>query len=332
MSARVTIAEAATAKAVRGALATRPLHAVDGLLLVDKPAGVTSHDVVARVRRALRTKRVGHAGTLDPFATGLVVCAIGRATRLLQFVHGEPKVYQTRIAFGVGTDTDDSTGTPNAHGPAPRWERLQEALAALTGDVLQLPPAYSAKHVDGERAYAKARRGEEVALKAVMVRVSSWEVSARGDLWLDATIACGGGTYIRALARDLGTALGTVAHCESLRRVSSGALHVDNAVTFDALVPDASIALINPLVAMTALQTVVVDDVAIAALRMGKQIDAFGEGAQAVFTDAQGEVIGVGERVGVPAQPPLEPPDAQRPGMGNGRWQPRVILPAEVAK
>lgn len=327
----MTITEAANASATRVVLASRPLFVVHGLLLVDKPAGVTSHDVVARVRRTLRTRRVGHAGTLDPFATGLLVCAIGRATRLLQFVHGEPKVYQTRIAFGAGTDTDDATGTVNAQGPAPQWERLNDALSALTGDVVQIPPAYSAKHVDGERAYAKARRGEEVALKAVTVCVSSWEVSGRGDMWLDATVICGGGTYIRALARDLGTALGTVAHCASLRRVSSGALHVRDAVAFDVLEPDAPITLLNPHVAMTALQTVVVDEVAIAALRMGKQIDAFGEGAQAVFADAQGEVIGVGERVGAPALTPLEPLTAERPDSSRGRWQPRVMLPAEGA-
>ncbi len=327
---------------------------MDGLLLVDKPAGVTSHDVVARARRALRTKRVGHAGTLDPFATGLLVCAIGRATRLLQFVHGEPKVYHTRIVFGVGTNTDDATGTPNAEGAAPAWERLDAAVAALTGDLLQVPPAYSAKHIDGERAYAKARRGEDVVLAPVTVRVFSWETSARGDLWLDATIACGGGTYIRALARDLGRALGTVAHCASLRRISSGTLQVQNAIAFNALIPDADIGLINPHVAMTALQTVLVNDAAIAALRMGRQIDASGSGAQAVFVDRDGAVIGVGARVPKPADaPPVErqhadPPPAERQHAASppaetshnreaarahsgadSRWQPRVILPAD---
>ncbi len=323
----MTIAEASTAESVAGALAITPARTVHGLLLVDKPAGVTSHDVVARVRRALRTKRVGHAGTLDPFATGLLVCAIGRATRLLQFVHGEPKIYHTRIVFGVGTDTDDATGTPNAHGPAPAWERLDAALAGLTGEVVQIPPSYSAKHVDGERAYAKARRGEEVALKPVSLSVFSWNVSARGEMSLEATIACGGGTYIRALARDLGRALGTVAHCQSLRRIASGALHVRDAEAFDALLPDAPVTLINPHVAMTALQTVVVDSAAIAALRMGRQIEASGrgpeadsverastdsfEGQQAVFVNSEGEVIGVGERASA------------------DRWQPRVILPAE---
>ncbi len=286
----------------------RSLH---GLLLVDKPAGITSHDVVGRVRRALRTKRVGHAGTLDPFATGLLLCAVGQSTRLLQYVNGEPKLYRTRIVFGTATDSDDATGAVIAQGPPPDWDRLESALHALTGEIEQVPPDYSAKHVDGERAYAKARRGERMALAPVTVRVMRWDVTAHGDDWLEADITCGGGTYIRALARDLGAALGTVAHCAVLRRLASGPLHVDDATAFETLVPGAHITLMNPHVAMNTLATEVVREDGRAALRVGRQIPATVPGAQAVLVNGDGEVIGVATRVSAADQ---------------DRWQPRVVL------
>ncbi len=285
---------------------------LDGLLLVDKPAGVTSHDVVARVRRSQRTRRVGHAGTLDPFATGLLVCAVGQATRLLPYVLGEPKVYRTRIAFGRATDTDDSTGTEIAQGPAPQWSRLTDALASLTGPLQQVPPAYSAKHVDGERAYAKARRGEAVSLPPVAITVHAWEELARGADWLDAEIRCSGGTYIRALARDLGQALGTVAHCASLRRVASGPLLVEHARSFDALAPGAMVPLTSALVAMPHLpvQRLAPDDVS--NVRLGRTIEASIDGASAVLVrEDTGHIVAIAER-----------------GLRHdtGVWQPRVVL------
>lgn len=286
---------------------------VDGLLLVDKPAGVTSHDVVARVRRAQRTRRVGHAGTLDPFATGLLVCAVGQATRLLAHLLGEPKVYRTRIAFGRATDTDDATGTEVANGPPPAWSRLAEALASLTGPLQQVPPAFSAKHVDGERAYAKARRGEAVTLPPVAITVHAWEELARGDDWLEAEVRCSGGTYIRALARDLATALGTVGHCASLRRLASGPLRVEEAVAFDALAPGAGLPLTSALHAMPHLpvQRLAPDEVR--NVRLGRMIEASVEGLTAVLVrDDTGHVVAVAERAGR--------------GDGAAMWQPRVVL------
>lgn len=288
----------------------------DGLLLVDKPAGITSHDVVARVRRTLRTKRVGHAGTLDPFATGLLVCAVGQATRLLPYVYGEPKRYRTRIVFGVATDTDDVTGTPTATGPAPEWSRLAEALASVTGDLQQRPPAYSAKHVDGERAYAKARRGETVVLPPVPVHVAAWHEVSHGDLWLEAEIECSGGTYIRALARDLGEALGTVAHCVSLRRVQSGPLHVRDAVSMDALRPGEGHPVSSPVPALVGLTVVSIRDEERVALRLGRQVEARESGERAVLVDATGAVIAIAER---------------QPTAAGDRWQPRVVLPGAEA-
>ncbi len=284
----------------------------DGLLLVDKPAGMTSHDVVARVRRTLRTKRVGHAGTLDPFATGLLVCAVGQATRLLPYVHGEPKRYRTRIVFGVATDTDDLTGTPVDSGPLPDWGRLPAALASLTGELMQRPPAFSAKHVDGERAYAKARRGETVVLAPVPVRIAAWHDVSTGPDWLEAEIECGGGTDIRSLARDLGLALGTVAHCATLRRVQSGPLHVRDAVSMEALRPGEGHPLSSPLPALVGLSVQPIDAQAVAELRLGRQVAATVDGSRAVLVDGQHAVIAIAERAGSPE---------------GDRWQPRVVLP-----
>jgi len=284
----------------------------DGLLLVDKPAGVTSHDVVARVRRSQRTKRVGHAGTLDPFATGLLVCAVGQATRLLPYVLGEPKVYRSRILFGRATDTDDGTGVDVAQGPLPEWSRLAAGIASLTGPLQQVPPAYSAKHVDGERAYTKARRGESVTLPPVGITVFAWQELARGEDWLDAEIRCSGGTYIRALARDLGQALGTVAHCATLRRVASGPLQVAHALSFDALVPGAMLPLTSALGAMPHLPVQALSPDEVRNVRLGRMITASIEGATAVLVrDDTRHVVAIAER---------------RARQGVDAWQPRVVL------
>jgi tRNA pseudouridine55 synthase len=207
---------------------------VTGLALVDKPAGMTSHDVVAVVRRATGAKRAGHGGTLDPFATGLLVVLLGRATRLIPHMHGEPKVYDAVIRFGEETDTDDATGVVVRRADLPDDSAIARGVAQLTGDIEQMPPAYSAKSVDGVRAYAAARRGAPLDLSPVRVVVHSWELGARADTDLTARITCGGGTYIRALARDLGRASGSAAHLVALRRVRSGAFSVDDAHSLDA--------------------------------------------------------------------------------------------------
>jgi tRNA pseudouridine55 synthase len=289
----------------------------DGLLLVDKPAGVTSHDIVARVRRAQGTRRVGHAGTLDPFATGLLVCAVGHATRLLPYLEGEPKVYRARVAFGTATTTDDATGAVTAVGPAPDWSHWSAAVGALTGPLAQVPPAYSAKHVDGERAYARARRGETLALPPVPVTVHEWMLHDRGDDWADVTIRCSGGTYVRALARDLGVALGTVAHCATLRRLASGPLHVAQAVAGDALVPGARQPLCSPLEAMPHLPVLPVDPDTEAALRQGRAVPADQDEARVVLVAGPARrIVGIAERL-------------ERGG--RVWWQPRVVLPAPEA-
>ena len=215
---------------------------MNGALLIDKPAGVTSHDIVAIVRRALKeggasrpsTSRpaVGHTGTLDPFATGLLVVLTGKATRLARFLDGMPKVYRATVRFGASSDTDDATGTLSEL-RAPSSEltvgQVGAALAAFVGTQQQLPPAYSAKKIDGQRAYARARKGEEVVLKSVEVTIHSAELI--GYAWPDAEIrvSVSTGTYIRALARDLGMQLGVPAHCAALRREAIGTFQVRDA-------------------------------------------------------------------------------------------------------
>jgi len=207
----------------------------EGLLLVDKPAGLTSHDLVDVCRRAYGERSVGHLGTLDPFATGLLLLLFGRATRLATFISAEPKVYEATIRFGTETDTDDLTGIPVRTAPLPRPVDIEEAIIALTGDLDQVPPAFSAKHVSGGRAYAAARRGQPAALTAVRVRVDRWDVRAIREDSADLTVTCSTGTYVRALARDLGRHAGSGAHLTALRRTRIGAFRVEQAHTLETI-------------------------------------------------------------------------------------------------
>ncbi|MEP6833181.1 MAG: tRNA pseudouridine(55) synthase TruB [Gemmatimonas sp.] len=286
---------------------------MDGMLLVDKPAGVSSHDVVARVRRAAHTKRVGHAGTLDPFATGLLVLAVGHATRLLPYLDAEPKVYSARFRFGFETDSDDTTGLRTAEAPLPDWSTLEHAIASLTGAIQQIPPAFSAKHVNGERAYKKARRGETVELKPVSIVVHDWHVVSRSSDTLDVVITCKGGTYVRALARDLGRALNSAAHCESLRREQSGRCTVAGAVAYPLLergsIANGHVALGSPLSALQEMAHVQIDAACEADIRLGRSVAASVDGARAVLLNHDHVIIGIANRTEA------------------NRWQPKVVLP-----
>jgi tRNA pseudouridine55 synthase len=209
--------------------------APEGLLLVDKPAGMTSHDVVMLVRRVYGERSIGHLGTLDPFATGLLLLLIGRVTRLANFIVTEPKVYDATIRFGSETDTDDCTGSVVRSAEPPSWNAVDTAIPALTGRIRQTPPDYSAKSVDGVRAYDAARKGVALELAPVEVEVLDWKIHRRDDSSMDVSITCGTGTYIRALARDLGRLTGSAAHLTSLRRVRSGDFRLVDAVTIDQL-------------------------------------------------------------------------------------------------
>jgi tRNA pseudouridine55 synthase len=224
--------EVATNKEASATSSARP---AEGLLLVDKPAGVTSHDMVLAARRAYGERSIGHLGTLDPFATGLLLMLIGRSTRLANFIVTEPKVYEATIRFGTETNTDDSTGAVVRSATPPETSAIQAAIESLTGDLMQVPPAFSAKSVDGERAYDSARRGEPVVLPPVAVRVHRWDVHEVEGGFLRATITCGTGTYVRALARDLGRETGSAAHLESLRRTRCGEFDVRDAASLQDL-------------------------------------------------------------------------------------------------
>jgi tRNA pseudouridine55 synthase len=209
----------------------------DGLLLIDKPSGPTSHDVVAAARRRLGTRRIGHTGTLDPLASGLLLLAIGRATRLIRFLPDRPKAYSGTFRLGVRTDSDDIAGKElEVHrGPLPEIERVLSVAAELTGEIIQVPPRVSAKKVGGKRAYALARAGREVDIPGALVRVYRFEVSpiAEGGAaeWRF-EVDVSPGTYVRALARDLGARLGCGATLTSLRRTSIGPFRLEDAMEF----------------------------------------------------------------------------------------------------
>ncbi|MEA2662972.1 MAG: tRNA pseudouridine55 synthase [Chloroflexota bacterium] len=215
----------------------------NGVLPIDKPLGWTSFDVVAVARGALGAKRVGHGGTLDPLATGVLPLLVGSATKFADRLHTAPKVYAALVTFGTETTTDDREGatTRTADVPELTLEALDGALEAFRGEIAQVPPAFAAVKVNGRRAYARARGGETVELNARTVTierlaVASWEPPA-----LRLLVVCSTGTYIRSLARDLGRATGSAAHLGGLRRLAVGALALDDAITVEALrgTPDA---------------------------------------------------------------------------------------------
>ena len=225
---------------------------MDGILIIDKPVGWTSHDVVARVRRILRERRVGHTGTLDPFATGVLVVMVGRATRLAQFLAGAEKEYEATVRFGYATDTGDLTGTPRlAEGeaikPCAAWsdEEIEAALKPLRGEIEQLPPMYSAKKVGGRKLYELARQGVEVERRAVRVVVRELEALAEdgallswqedGTCDLRVRVVCAAGTYVRTLAESIGENLNIGAHLTALRRTRAGSFQLADAVSLERL-------------------------------------------------------------------------------------------------
>ena len=224
---------------------------MDGVLVIDKPAGVTSHDVVARSRHILHERRIGHTGTLDPFATGVLVILLGKATRIAQFLSGVDKEYEAIIRLGYSTDTGDRTGNPIS-GPEDAKKRLEwseheieEALKSLRGYIDQIPPMYSAKKVEGKKLYELARRGENVERQPIRVCIHEFEaIRPDGQLIKDnldgtfdfhARVSCSSGTYVRTLAEDFGKRLDIGAHLAELRRTRVGDLGIDQAITLDQL-------------------------------------------------------------------------------------------------
>ena len=270
---------------------------------MDKPAGVTSHDVVARLRRVLDTRAVGHTGTLDPFATGLLVALVGRATRLARFVEGQAKTYRATLRFGVQTDTDDLTGAPIGGSVPAQWPSeagVRVALEEMVGTQWQRPSTYSAKHVDGQRSHRLARRGVEVTLEPVEVTVHALELLAWRAPDAEFRVTVSAGTYVRALARDVGEKLGMGAHLVALRRESIGTLSVHDALPLDTI--DAA-ALKPPLAVLGHMPRVELDDAARAHVAHGRAIPR-PEGVEGTVALVQGsELVAVAEVVEERLQP-----------------------------
>jgi tRNA pseudouridine55 synthase len=273
-----------------------------GFILVDKDRGWTSHDVVAKVRSLVGTKKVGHAGTLDPMATGLLVVAFGRATRLLRFVQEAPKTYVATARFGVATDSLDADGAVLTREPMPvDADEVTAVMGRFTGEILQIPPMVSARKIEGRRLYELAREGKEVERDARPVtvydlRLTDFAPSDYPEVSFEVT--CSTGTYVRSLADDIARALGGRAHLSALRRTAIGSLHVDHASRIADLERDGwSSAVLTAAAGLTDLPAVVLDDDLAAAVRhgvavAGRRLGTDDEGPVR-FLDADGSLLAV---------------------------------------
>jgi tRNA pseudouridine55 synthase len=282
---------------------------LDGVIVIDKPEGWTSHDVVSKVRHIAQTKKVGHLGTLDPIATGVLPLVIERATRLAQFYTHSDKIYEGVVRFGWSTASYDRAGEPTSEKVDVRLDaaQLEAALESFRGEIIQRPPAVSAKKVDGRRAYELARHNVEVVLSPVRIHV--YELTLLEVSGSDARLRvhCSGGTYVRSIAHDLGQSLGTGAHLAELRRLASGEFEIDQALTLEQL---AALAAEDRLVdafvpaekLLPAFPSVFVDDVTAAQVRHGRNFPAspFRTGPPAKYVKAvtrSGSLLAIGEAV-----------------------------------
>jgi len=293
------------------------MEALHGLLVIDKPAGITSHDVVSAVRRLLHIQRVGHGGTLDPMATGVLVVLIGAATRLSQFVVGHDKRYEAVIRLGISTTTYDAEGEVTGRRAVAVDEgEIHHALSHFEGEIAQVPPMYAAIKVDGRKLYDLARKGQEIAREPRPVTIHALHVVqwAPPDLHIDVT--CSAGTYIRSLAHDLGESLGCGAHLSRLRRTRSGPFSIDLSCSLDHLREHAerrtlSEVILPPAAALQGMALVRLDPEQERDMRHGKQLALQTPEAASFLQarDAQDGLIGVLARA-----------------EGN-TWQPRIVLP-----
>lgn len=276
-----------------------------GILVLDKPSGWTSHDVVAKTRGITHQRRIGHTGTLDPMATGVLVLCLGQATRLVEYMTRHDKRYEGEITLGVTTDTDDAEGDELSRSPAPPLteQDLRRLEAAFTGALLQRPPAYSAIKVDGKRSYARARAGENVELPARAVVVRAIHLTPTGVNKLHIQVHCGPGTYIRSIARDIGEMIGCGAHLSSLRRTTVGEFSLAQATTLEDLpgaVADGTLAefLLQPDEGVGDIQAAIVAPSQADFLRQGGVVQttdsAFTPAAIARIYDTDGTFAGIG--------------------------------------
>lgn len=287
----------------------------NGLLLIDKPRGLTSHDVVARVRRILHEKKVGHAGTLDPMATGLLVLAVGPSTRLLRFAQSETKRYSGAVKFGVATDSLDADGAVVDERPVPALTRelVNTTASAMLGIQMQTPPMVSAIKVDGQRLHALARRGVEVERSAREITVASFELTPSDDdaVWRF-DVVCSVGTYVRVLLSDAAVSLGTVGHLVELRRLASGSHSVENALTLEELADKSAhgdAVLAAPSTFVTALEHATLGDDQTRVMRMGQRValDETFHGDEIAAMDSSGDLVGILQR-------------------RNESWKPELVL------
>jgi tRNA pseudouridine55 synthase len=290
----------------------------NGLLLVDKGQGLTSHDVVAKVRRILGERKVGHAGTLDPMATGLLILAVGPSTRLLRFAQSEAKHYSGSVTFGVATDSLDGDGAVIDEQPLPALTSLgvQSAASAMLGVQQQTPPMVSAIQIDGQRLHELARKGIEVERRAREIAVTAFEVSPTDDpaVWTF-DVECSVGTYVRVLLSDLANTLGTIGHLSALRRLSSGAHRVDDALTIDELakaVERGDDVVAPPAAFVVTLEHVTLSDDERRRMQMGQRLklDETFVGHEIAAMDDAGGLVGILRR-------------------RDKSWKPELVLPGD---
>ena len=286
---------------------------MDGILIIDKPAGITSHDVVSRVRRILKTKRVGHTGTLDPFATGVMVILVGQATRLAQFLDKDEKEYEALVRFGFETGTGDLTGVRSAESGM-RNEEVTELVdstdwdsvfSSFRGEIEQMPPMFSAKKVGGKKLYEHARKGEVVERSAIKVVIHKLEVMGGQEIRIPHSalrirVVCSAGTYIRTLAEDIGRKIGTGAHLAELRRTRAGKFMISESLTLERLgeLTDPTAALKPMEQAVSHLSSIELTDERIAKTRNGlstRIIDTnFNDGEAVQMLNTGGQLIAIG--------------------------------------
>jgi tRNA pseudouridine55 synthase len=290
----------------------------NGLLLIDKGSGLTSHDVVAKVRRILGERKVGHAGTLDPMATGLLVLAVGPSTRLLRFAQSESKRYCGTVTFGVATDSLDADGAVLDVQPVPALTSLAvtAAASAMLGVQRQTPPMVSAIQIDGQRLHELARKGIEVERASREISVRFFDVAPTDDpsVWTF-DVECSVGTYVRVLLSDLAQRLGTIGHLSALRRLSSGAHHVDGALTIEELanaVERGDDVLAPPSTFVVSLEHVTLSEDEQRRMRMGQRLtlDESFDGREVAAMDDTGGLVGILAR-------------------RDESWQPQLVLPAD---
>jgi tRNA pseudouridine55 synthase len=276
-----------------------------GLILIDKPAGLTSHDVVARLRKLFNERRIGHAGTLDPMATGLLVVAVGPSTRLLRFAQAQTKRYVGTVRLGEATDSLDADGTVIATAPVPELslEQVNALAATMVGSQSQVPPMVSALKVGGRRLHEMAREGIEIERAPRDIVIQSFTLAPRDERseW-DFDVTCSVGTYVRVLLRDLSAKMGTVGHLTALRRISSGTHDVRDAHTLEELsaLDDVTSVLAPPVRLVEGLESRVLEDSDVAKMRMGQRVtlDEVFWGEEIAALDEEGELVGVLRRRG----------------------------------